>query len=218
MSDPAKVVVATLFLTFFLDLLDLAFARIVGFIFTLRFSLYFILHCFISGLACYLLHGTVPQWYLLSIAGTFLGVGVLSNSDVKIGGANLLPIATLFKDIKAKMVEQAGDDKAKEILDKQEIAELTGRIRKLPKGEVRGYTSDALTGARWKNKKIQSKLQEAAGSGDEVRALADLILRNNFDFAKKNIEKWEQPARDANASALTQNASKPEKTGVEKKD
>lgn len=192
MPDLVKIAVATVLLTFFLDLLDLAFARIVGFVFTLRFSLYFILHCFVSFLACYLLHTAISQWYLLSIAGTFLGVGVLSNSDVKIGGANLVPIATLFKEIKAKMVEQAGDDKAQEILSRQAVAELTGRIRKLPVEDVRGYASDALTGAKWSQRKIEAAMKSTASTGDEKRALADLILRNNFEFAKNNIDKWEK--------------------------
>jgi len=190
MSDPFKVAFATLFLTFFLDLLDLAFARIASFVFTLRFLLYFILHLIISALACLLLHSAISDWYLLALIGTFLGVGVLSNSDVKIGGMNLVPMATLFSEIKAKMVAQAAEDKAKELLTKLEVAQLSVKLDALTVEKLRGYASAALLGAKWKNEKIQTALRKATDSGNEKLALAELMLRNNLDFVKNNIDGW----------------------------
>jgi hypothetical protein len=190
-SDVTKVIVTTIGATFFLDLLELSFARIAGFIRTLRFWLYFVLHLIISALACFLLHPAISSWYMLSLAGTFLGVGVLSNSDVKIGGANLAPIGTLFKEIKAKMVEQAAEDKANKLLKMQEDAELAGRLRKLTRSDLEGYAGDALTGAGWKSHRVNQALKKAAQEGDPQRSLAELMLRRNRSFVVKNIDQWE---------------------------
>lgn len=195
MSDLAKAALTAVVCTLFLDLLDLAFGRAVSIIWTLRFFLYYTLHLIVSLLACVLLypavsqlHFAVPQWLLLGLAGSFLGVGVVSNSDVKIAGADLAPLGTIFREIKAKMVVQAADDKS----DRIEIAELTGRLRNLTPAKLRGHCGDALTGSKWKNDKIQVVLQEATRSGDESRALAELMLRHNLGFVRKKIGDWEK--------------------------
>ncbi len=73
---------AILLLTLFVDVLELSFARILWFIKTLRFWLYFVLHYGLSILAAYFLHAKLTEWYILAPAATFLGVGVISNTNV----------------------------------------------------------------------------------------------------------------------------------------
>lgn len=192
MNDPTKVGIVIALATLFLDLLELAFARILGFIITLRFALYFILHCIVSAAACFALHTVISPWYTLALVGTFLGVGVLSNSDVKVAGQDLVPLATLFKEFKAKMIEQAGEDKGKKLEDKQERAALTSRLRGLPLLQLRGSCGDALQGAKWKNKRIQAVLAKVKGTEDEARALAELMLEHNLEYVKAQIGAWEK--------------------------
>jgi hypothetical protein len=191
MNDPTKVGMVILLTTFFLDLIELAFAKIASFVLTLRFVLYFILHCIVSAAACFLLKDAISQWYLLALAGTFLGVGVLSNSDIKIAGQDLVPLATLFRQIKAKMMEQAADEKAEELEDIQVRAALAGRLRLLPLSKLRGYCGDALQGAKWNVGKVEAELRKAAASDEESRALIELMLTNNPRFVKAQIESWE---------------------------
>ena len=197
MNDPTKVGIVIVLATLFLDLLELAFAKIVAFVLTLRFLLYFVLHCIVSVAACFALHSAISQWYVLALVGTFLGVGILSNSDVKIAGQDLVPLGTLFREIKAKMIEQAGEEKAAKLQNKQDTAALTGRLRVLPLQELRGYCGDALQGARWKHEKIQSRLTRLAGTPDEPRALAALMLSHNLEYVKAQIEAWERAAHPA---------------------
>jgi hypothetical protein len=199
MADPWKVALGTFLATLFLDVLELAFARILSFVRTLRFLLYFILHLIISGLACYFLRSAINEWPLLVLAGTFLGVGVLSNSDIKIAGANLIPLATLFKDIKAKMVEQAAEEKAAEIIRREEFALLTSRLRALPTGLLEGYCLDALLGAGWDANKSHKAREKLKSRDDYNWALSKLMLDNNFAFAKSQISKWEEISKVSDA-------------------
>src|SRR2546425_10778165 len=85
------------------------------FVRTLRFWLYFVLHFGLSCLVAYLLSSTVSQWFLLGPLATFLGVAVISNTDVRVAGQSLVPIAQLFLSIKAKMFEQAAEEKGNQV-------------------------------------------------------------------------------------------------------
>lgn len=186
MSDLWKISLTAIAATLFVDLLDLAFARILFFVVTFRFLLYFVLHLVVSGLACFLLHTSVTQWYLLGLLGTLLGVGVFSNSDVKIGGANLLPLATLFQDIKAKMTAQAAEEKSNKILR----ADLADQLRSLQASDLERLCRSALTGVGWNVTRIQKACAKAASSGDTSLALAQLMIDNNLDYVIKNIGSW----------------------------
>ena len=95
-----QIVVSIFALTFFLDLLELSFKRAAWFLKTLRFWLYFILHLILAYLAAFLLHDTIPTWYLLAFISTFLAVSVISNTNVNIAGYSLVPIAELFNNLK----------------------------------------------------------------------------------------------------------------------
>src|SRR5947209_11844173 len=111
------------------------------FVRTLRFWLYFVLHFGLSCLVAYLLSSTVSQWFLLGPLATFLGVAVISNTDVKVAGQSLVPIAQLFLSIKAKMFEQAAEEKGNQVLR----AELIERLQRLPVVEVEGVRSEEHT-------------------------------------------------------------------------
>ena len=126
--EPWATGAAIFVVTLFLDLLDLSFGRILWFARTLRFWLYFLLHLLLACLATFFVSDQVPEWYLRAPLGTFLGVAILSNTDVKIAGYSLLPIASLFIGIKAKMTDHASEDKAESI----EKAKLVERLQKLP--------------------------------------------------------------------------------------
>lgn len=132
-----------LLLTLFLDALDLSFARILWFIRTLRFWLYFALHFGLSCLAAYLIADKVPQWWLLGVLGTVLGVGILSNADVKIGGLNLIPIAQRFSELRSAITAQAAQDKAERL----ERALLIERLQQIDTAKLEAaFSAAALAG------------------------------------------------------------------------
>jgi len=179
-------------LSFFLDLLELSFGRILWFIRTLRFWLYFILHFGLSCMAAYLIRTAVPTWYLQAVVGTFLGVAVISNTDVKIAGYSLLPIAQLFLSIKAKMFEQAAEDKALEVAK----AQLVERLQKVSLDKIKTAHSAVLIAARYNAQAVETSLNRATRrcNGNEPcikNALIVELLRINYEYARKNIEAWE---------------------------
>jgi hypothetical protein len=140
------------FLTLFLDLLELSFGRIVWFIKTLRFWLYFGLHFGLSCIAAYLVRNALSDWYLQALIGTFLGVAIISNTDIKIGGYSLLPAAQLFLSIKAKIVDQAAEDKANAVAR----AQLVERLQKLTVLKIEDARSAALIAAGYNALRVKS--------------------------------------------------------------
>ena len=177
-------------LTLFLDLLELSFGRILWFMRTLRFWLYFLLHLSLSFLAAYLIHTEVDQWYLLAPAATFLGVGVISNTNIKIAGYSLVPIADLFTSVKGKMFEQAAEDKAAEV-DK---AKLIERLQKLPTSKIEAAYFAGLEGAGKKNVAEQLENLRKTCRGDDNRlrsAMASRLVKVNRRYAEEKINDWE---------------------------
>ena len=183
---------ALFFLTIFLDALELSFARILWFVRTLRFWLYFTLHFLLSCLAAYFLQKAVPEWYLLAPVATFLAVAVISNTDVKVAGYSLVPIAQLFVSIKAKMFEQAADDKAAEVAK----ATLIGRLQVISIARVQaGYTA-GLLGAGFNADQVDRRLNRARqrATTDELfkLMLIDELMKANPKYAEQNIDNWEK--------------------------
>jgi len=188
---PTAVTISAI--TLFLDVLELSFGRILWFIRTLRFWLYFALHLGLSCFAAYLLRTKIPEWYLLSPIAAFLGVAVISNTDVKIAGYSLLPIATLFITIKAKMFEQAAEDKAAEVAR----ATLIERLNNLPTAKIANGFRAGLLGASYSAEKVQKKERRASelAAGDEAyfkRILIVTLVKVNRVYAEANIVAWEQ--------------------------
>ena len=185
----------TLFgITLFLDILELSFGRILWFVRTLRFWLYFALHLGLSCLAAYLLQTKIPEWYLLAPIAAFLGVAVISNTDVKIAGYSLLPIATLFITIKAKMFEQAAEDKAAEVTR----AKLIERLNNLATAKIENGFRAGLLGSGYSAERVQRREQRArrkAGVDNAFfkRILIAELLKVNRVYAEANIAAWEQP-------------------------
>jgi len=183
-----------LLLTLFLDLLELSFGRIFWFVCTLRFWLYFGLHFGLSCIAAYLIRGAVSDWYMQAFVGTFLGVAVISNTDLKIGGYSLLPAAQLFLSIKAKMFDQAAEDKANAVAK----AQLVERLQKLTVTTIESAHSAALIAAGYDALRIKSGVDRARSScgGDDQclkRMLIAKLVRVNYDYARQNVEIWEGP-------------------------
>jgi hypothetical protein len=194
MGEVVPVGVFIFVLSFFLDVLELSFGRVLWFVRTLRFWLYFFLHFGISCLAAYLLHSKIDHWFLLAPAGTFLGVSVISNTNIKIGGQSLVPIADLFQSIRAKMLEQAGNDKA----EQAEKANLAARLRKLPVNHLENAYRDLLA-ADQNPERVEARLRKARyrAKGNEESYRSSVIaylLRANPTYIAKNIEKWDPPA------------------------
>src|SRR5258706_4168846 len=169
----AEVVPAGLFilgLSLFLDLLELSFGRILWFVRTLRFWLYFLLHFGLSSLAAYLIHNKISDWYLLAPAGTFLGVSVISNTNIRIAGQSLVPIADVFQSIRAKMLEQAGNEEA----EQGARARLSSRLRKLPVPELENKYRDIMA-ADGKTERVEARLQgaqmQARGNGESHKTI-----------------------------------------------
>ena len=186
----AQVGAAILALTLFLDILELSFGRILWFIRTLRFWLYFALHLFLSYLAAYLIHTKVDQWYLLAPAATFLSVGIISNTNIKIAGYSLVPIADIFTSIKAKMFEQAAEDKADEVVK----AKLIERLQKLPTPKVEDACRAGLMGAGKKEVDKQLDKDRKASRGDDNRyksILVSRLVKVNRRYAEERITDWE---------------------------
>lgn len=184
----AKVGVFVFLLTIFLDLLDLSFGRILWFMKTLRFWLYFLLHFGISCLAALLIHNQVKDWYLLAPVATLLGVGVISNTNIKIAGLSLVPVADLFLDIKAKMAQQAAGDKANELVK----AQLIDNLRALPVAQLEEMASTAMTAKNIRPEKIQKKVERARNTakGDEKYvkiAFIHLLIKANQSYAEQEI-------------------------------
>jgi hypothetical protein len=180
--------------SFFLDLLDLSFGRVLWFIRTLRFWLYFILHFGISCLAAYLMHSQVPEWYLLAPAAVFLGVGVIANTNVKIGGQSLVPIADLFQGIRAKMLEQA----ANEIVEQAHRATLASRLRKLDLPKLEEIYRNIMA-ASGKNRLGETVLDKARARarGNDGSNKADLIgyiLKANVPYVEQHVDEWDPPS------------------------
>jgi hypothetical protein len=186
-------------LTLFLDLLELSFGRILWFMGTLRFWLYFVLHFGISSLAAYLIHTKVPDWFVLAPVATILGVSTLSNTNVKIAGNSLLPVADFFVSIKSKMIEQAAQDKATNIRRGQ----LVERLRKLGSSKLEEACSAALMAARWAPEKVEARLAKAreaceqGGVSYQNNVLVGTLLDANLDFVEQSIDEWEKSIRAA---------------------
>jgi len=196
-------------LSFFLDLLDLSFSRVLWFIRTLRFWLYFILHFGISCLAAYLLHSKLTDWYLLAPAAAFLGVGVISNTNVKIGGQSLVPVADLFQSIRAKMFEQAANEK----LEQAARAELARRLRKLNLPDLEQIYRDIMVGDG-KNRLGETMLAKAKarakGNNDSNKAdVIGYILKANVSYVEQHIDLWDPPPAVAVAPASAPPAPAP---------
>jgi hypothetical protein len=185
--NPLVVAIALFGLTLFLDLLDLSFARAVFFMRTLRFWLYFLLHFGISALAAYLLRSQLPEWYLLAPAAAFLGVGVLSNTNVKLAGYSLVPIADLFVGIRAKMFDQASEEKLAQVTRAEEFE----RMYTLPVERVEVAHRAGLAGAGWSETNIQNSVIQARGSGDYKSALITQVVRVNLPYVLSKLKAWE---------------------------
>ena len=182
-------------LALFLDLLELSFGRILWFIRTLRFWLYFLLHFGLSCLAAYFIHSKVQDWFILAPVATFLGVAIISNTNVKVAGISIVPIADLFVSIKAKMIDQAGQDKATEIRK----AQLVQRLRKLSVEKLEQSCSAALLGAHKTPDYIQSVLakSKAGNNGTDYQkySLISVLIDVNLAFVEQNIDTWEKEPR-----------------------
>jgi hypothetical protein len=187
--------------SFFLDLLDLSFGRVVWFIRTLRFWLYFILHFGISCLAAYLMHNQLTQWYLLAPAAVFLGVGVISNTNVKIGGQSLVPIADLFQGIRAKMLEQAASEK----VEQAARANLASRLRKLTLSKLEEIYRNIMAAAEKieSGETVLNKVRaRAKGNVDVNKAhLVGSILKANVPYVEQHIDEWDPPPAAVEAPA-----------------
>jgi hypothetical protein len=193
MSLVVSVGIAVFGLTLFLDVLEMSFGRILWFIKTLRFWLYFTLHFLMSCLAAYLIHSKIPDWFLLAPAATFLGVAIISNTNIKLAGFSLVPVADMFVSIKTKMIDQAGQDKATEIRK----AQLIQRLRKLNVKKLEDACSAALIAAKQPPDRIQGKVdkaRDAAKSNQDYlkNILIDTLLKANLPFVEANIELWEK--------------------------
>jgi hypothetical protein len=57
-----KTAALLLFITLFLDVLELSFGRILWFIRTLRFWLYFVLHFALAAFAAFLIRNQITEW------------------------------------------------------------------------------------------------------------------------------------------------------------
>jgi hypothetical protein len=195
MSPVLPVGIAIIVLTLFLDLLEMSYQRILWFMKTLRFWLYFTLHVGLSCLAAYFLRSKISEWYLLAPAATFLGAAVISNTNIQLAGFSLLPIADLFVSIKTKMIDQAGQDKGT-VLRK---AYLIQRLRKLDANKLGEASSSALLAGGQPASKVEAKLAKArsVGGGNQEylkNILIDMLLNANLTFAEENIDKWEKEA------------------------
>jgi hypothetical protein len=104
----------------------------------------------------------------------------------------LVPIADLFVSIKAKMIDQAGQDKAT-VLRK---AQLVERLRKLGITKLEAKCSAALIAVGWTPDRISKKMEKAMGSGKQSttyqeNSLIGLLLDTNLDLVEQSIDKWE---------------------------
>ena len=192
MSPVVPAGITIVLLTLFFDLLDMSFGRILWFIRTLRFWLYFILHIGISCLAGFLLHAKLPDWYLLGPAATILGVAVISNTNMKIAGFSLMPLADVFVSIKAKMTEQAAQDKAT-VLRK---AELIQRLLKLGVKTLEDACTAVLIAGGKPADWVHSKLETAKADSERndeyfKKLLIEMLLKANLEFVEANIKSWE---------------------------
>jgi len=191
-ANPVLVCCGIVLLTFFFDLLEMSFAQILWFMRTLRFWLYFVLHLILSGLAALLLFKQIDTWYLLALLSTALGVGVISNTNVKIAGFSLLPIADQFVSIKAKMFEQAANERIEEVSK----AQLAERLQKLPLAKVEeAYRAGML--AVWKDaEKVKARMEMARKKApkdvDYESLLVGQLINSSKTFVESRIGEWEK--------------------------
>jgi hypothetical protein len=191
-ANPLLVCCAIVLLTFFFDLLEMSFGQILWFMRTLRFWLYFLLHLILSGLAALLLFKQIDTWYLLALLSTALGVGVISNTNVKIAGFSLLPIADQFVSIKAKMFEQAANERKEEVSK----AQLAERLQKLPLAKVEeAYRAGML--AVWKDaEKVKVRMEmartKASRDIDYQSLLVGQLINSSKTFVESRIGDWEK--------------------------
>lgn len=185
--NPLSTGLAIFGLTLFVDLLDLSFARALFFLATLRFWLYFALHWLVSVLAAYLVHEQLPQWFLLAPAATFLGVAVISNTNVKIAGYSLLPVADLFTDIRKKVFEQAAEERLAQVTR----AEAVERLQRIGVERVEQVHRAALVGVGWSGDRIEREIARAKASSNYRAALIGQLVNVNLPYVLKNLEAWE---------------------------
>ena len=188
--DPAATGLLVFVLTAFLDALELSFARMLWFVRTLRFWLYFILHFGLSCLVAYLLSSRVSEWFLLGPLATFLGVAVISNTDIKVAGQSLVPISQLFLSIKAKMFEQAAEEKRNQVLR----AELIERLQRLPFVKVEAVHRAGLMGAgQDAQRKVDDALKRTRIKDEKYKSiLISQLIKVNLPYVKQNIAAWER--------------------------
>jgi len=181
------------FLTAFLDLLEIAFGQILWFVRTLRFWLYFGLHVLVSILAAVLLFwGGVKEWYWVGLLGPLLGVGVISNSNVKFAGTSLLPVAELFTKIKKDMYDQAAQEKADELTR----ANLIGRLQKLPVGMVEAHYETICLAAGHDGNRIADAIDAARRKAGQKEnrtrtILISRMMRVNWKSVETHLATWE---------------------------
>jgi hypothetical protein len=120
-------------------------------------------------------------------------VGVIANTNVKIGGQSLVPIADLFQRIRANMLEQAANEKG----DQAYRANLASRLRKLNLPKLEEIYRNIMAAAG-KIKQGEAVLDNArAGARGNVDFnKADLIghiLKGNVPYVEQHIDEWDPP-------------------------
>lgn|GEM_PF-4063356 len=181
-------------LTFFFDLLEMSFGQILWFMRTLRFWLYFGSHLILSGLAALLLYKQVETWYLLALLATALGVGIISNTNIKIAGFSLLPIADQFVSVKAKMFEQAAEERKAEVAK----AQLAERLQRLPIMRIEEAFRAGMLAA-WNNNadRVKASMDAARqkGANDDAyykSLLLSQLIKSSRPFVEQRISEWEK--------------------------
>lgn len=179
-------------LTFLSDVTELAFSNLIFFIRTLRFWLYFLAHSGLSFLAAYILHRThtINQWYLLAVAATFLGAGLVARTNVEIAGLSLAPIGKIFAALKAKMLEQAAEVKFERIY-------LGRLVEKLQQGftvkVIESLHRAGLMAVPVKVEQIQEMQNEARSRSSDDESykslLIEQLIKKNRGYAEDCIKK-----------------------------
>ena len=197
MAGVLPTAVCVFALTLFLDALELSFDRILWFMRTLRFWLYFALHLILSGAAAYLLYRKIPDWYLLAPVASFLAVSVISNTDVKVAGIPLIPVAQLFVSIKKKMYDQAAEEALGRKTSQLLKAQLIERLQRLPLDKIKAAHQAALVGAGQKVDSVVRKQEQAEKKAQRDQNkyklfLIEHLMDTNLEYVQKNIAEWEK--------------------------
>jgi hypothetical protein len=184
----------TLLFTFAYDVIEVR-VRLESFspIWSLIFLTYTVCHMVLGAAAVYFVGGTIQTPWLNALAATVATEAIISNADIKVGQATLLPLADVFRHLRAKMTEEITSKEEAGLIALQERLSTKVRVDVLENAVrsqfIKKYGLEEATN------RIAAIQTSAAGNNPTLRSAYawELLLASpaSRKFVRKQLRKWE---------------------------